>query len=187
MTTYGVSLADDAIRFERLLPGPIERVWAFLTESDKRALWLAAGPMDLRRGGEIELQFHNADLARNAGVADDPAPEHYRDYENSGQMFGRILLCEPPYRLQFTWTERPGDADEDDSIVDISLTEESECVRLVLTHRRLQSHELLSVAAGWHTHLDILEDHCNTRAPRPFWRSHTAVEAEYVERLEVDN
>ena len=40
------------IRFERLLPGPIERVWAYLTESDKRAKWLAAGDMDLRPGGE---------------------------------------------------------------------------------------------------------------------------------------
>ncbi|MEX3932396.1 hypothetical protein AB4Y32_11375 [Paraburkholderia phymatum] len=25
------------VRFERLLPGPIERVWAYLTESDKRS------------------------------------------------------------------------------------------------------------------------------------------------------
>lgn len=187
MTTYGALLSDDAIRFERLLPGPIERIWVHLTQSDKRAQWLAAGPMDLRRGGEIELQFHNADLARNAGVADDRAPEHYRDYENSGQMFGRILICEPPSHLQFTWTDLPGDADEDDSVVDIALTEEGDRVRLVLIHRRLQPHELLSIAAGWHTHLDILEDHCNARAPRPFWRSHTALEADYAERLEVDD
>ncbi len=187
MTAYGVSLTDDAIRFERLLPGTIGRIWAYLTESDKRAQWLAAGPMDLQHSGEIELQFHNADLARNAGVADDRAPEHYRDYENSGQMFGRILICEPPHRLQFTWTEQPSDADEDDSVVDIALTEEGDDVRLVLIHRRLQAHELLSVAAGWHTHLDILEDHCNARPPRPFWRSHTALQTEYAERLEIDD
>ncbi|WP_234274916.1 hypothetical protein [Billgrantia zhangzhouensis] len=39
---YGKDIAEDSIRFERLLPGPIERVWAFLTESDKRGLWLAS-------------------------------------------------------------------------------------------------------------------------------------------------
>ena len=29
------------VKMERLLPGPVERVWAYLTESDKRARWLA--------------------------------------------------------------------------------------------------------------------------------------------------
>jgi uncharacterized protein YndB with AHSA1/START domain len=37
MNTYGALLSDDAIRFERLLPGPIERIWVYLTQSDKRA------------------------------------------------------------------------------------------------------------------------------------------------------
>jgi uncharacterized protein YndB with AHSA1/START domain len=187
MNAYGVSLADDAIRFERLLPGPIERIWAYLTESEKRSQWLAAGPMDLKQDGEIELNFRNAELSSREGVADDRAPEHYSDYENSGQMFGRVLLCEPPHRLRFTWTEHPGSADEDDSVVDIVLAEEGDSVRLVLTHHRLQPHELLSVAAGWHTHLDILEDHCNARPPRPFWRSHTALEVEYFERFEIED
>jgi uncharacterized protein YndB with AHSA1/START domain len=39
------------VRIERLLPGPVERVWAYLTESTKRATWLAAGEFDLRVGG----------------------------------------------------------------------------------------------------------------------------------------
>ena len=33
--TYGVQTAPDTVRIERLLPGPIERLWAYLTESDK--------------------------------------------------------------------------------------------------------------------------------------------------------
>ena len=47
MDKYGVVIAPNTIRFERLLPGPIERVWAYLTESEKRAKWLASGAMDL--------------------------------------------------------------------------------------------------------------------------------------------
>ncbi len=30
---------------ERTLPGPIERVWAYLTEPDKRARWLGGGAL----------------------------------------------------------------------------------------------------------------------------------------------
>ena len=56
------------IRLERLLPGPVERVWAYLTESKKRATWLAAGEFDLRVGGKVELHFQNSKLS------DDVAP-----------------------------------------------------------------------------------------------------------------
>ena len=41
MNEYGTLIGNNSIRFERLLPGPIERVWAYLVEPDKRALWLA--------------------------------------------------------------------------------------------------------------------------------------------------
>ncbi|MBK6883055.1 MAG: hypothetical protein IPH05_08950 [Flavobacteriales bacterium] len=30
-------------------------MWAYLTESDKRAKWLASGDMDLRVGGDVNL------------------------------------------------------------------------------------------------------------------------------------
>jgi uncharacterized protein YndB with AHSA1/START domain len=33
------------LKIERLLPGPIERVWACLTEIGLRRRWLAAGEM----------------------------------------------------------------------------------------------------------------------------------------------
>jgi uncharacterized protein YndB with AHSA1/START domain len=176
---HGNLIIEDTIRFERLLPGPIERVWAYLTESDKRVLWLAEGPMALDVDGDIELHFRNAELSEN----DDRAPEKYRDYENSGSVFGRITRCEPPHRLSYTWTDLPGEADETDSEVCFELSTDGDGVRLVLTHRRLHAHELLSVAGGWHTHLGILEDRLTDRPPRPFWRTHTRMEAEYADRL----
>lgn len=48
---YGVLLAPDTIRFERLLPGSVELVWEYLTDAKKRGEWFAGGPMDLRVGG----------------------------------------------------------------------------------------------------------------------------------------
>jgi uncharacterized protein YndB with AHSA1/START domain len=51
MSEYGVVTEAGTIRFERVLPGPIERVWAYLTESKERGKWLASGEMDLRVGG----------------------------------------------------------------------------------------------------------------------------------------
>jgi uncharacterized protein YndB with AHSA1/START domain len=179
MNAYGDLTANDTIRFERMLPGPIERVWAHLVEPEKRRLWLADGPMTLAPGGEVALRFRNAELSRD----DDRAPERYRSQENTGEVHGRILVCEPPQRLAFTWGDDPSRPDDAQSEVDIELNTEGERVRLVLTHRRLPARELISVAGGWHTHLGILEDHLSGQPPRPFWRTHTRLEAEYVERL----
>ncbi len=38
MSAYGHLIADDALRFERMPPDPIERVWAHLVEPDKHRL-----------------------------------------------------------------------------------------------------------------------------------------------------
>ncbi len=135
--------------------------------------------MTLAPGGEVALHFRNAKLSQD----DDRAPEAYRAQENSGEVHGRILRCEPPHRLTFTWGNDPSRPGDVPSEVDIELREEGERVRLVLTHHRLQASALTSVAGGWHTHLGILEDHLSGQAPRPFWRTHTQLEAEYVERL----
>jgi uncharacterized protein YndB with AHSA1/START domain len=89
MKAYGDLTANDTIRFERMLPGPIEHVWAHLVEPDKRRLWLANGPMTLIPGGEMTLRFRNAELSRD----DDRAPEPYRAQENSGEVHGRILCA----------------------------------------------------------------------------------------------
>ena len=75
MNDYGTITEAGTVRLERLLPGPIERVWAYLTESDKRAKWLAYGDMDLRPGGEMEYIWRNWELA----LPGETAPEKWRD------------------------------------------------------------------------------------------------------------
>jgi Activator of Hsp90 ATPase homolog 1-like protein len=63
MSEYGVVTEARTIRMERLLPGPIERVWDYLTDSTKRGKWFATGKMDLRPGGSVEFFFNHADLS----------------------------------------------------------------------------------------------------------------------------
>ena len=54
MNAFGTITAPDTVRIERILPGPAERIWAYLTESEKRSRWLASGDMELAPGGDVE-------------------------------------------------------------------------------------------------------------------------------------
>lgn len=173
---YGVATGPDTVRMERVLPGPIERVWSYLTDSEKRGRWLAAGPMELRVGGHVEHIFRNSTLTMN----DDPPPAKYADYADEARMIGRITACEPPTLLAYTWSE----SEAADSEVTFELHPQKGDVLLVLTHRRLASREaMLGVSAGWHTHLDILRDRLAGREPPGFWFTITRLEAEYDKRI----
>ncbi len=179
MSEFGVVRAARTVRFQRVLPGPIERVWAYLTESEKRGKWLASGPMELRAGGPVELNFRNAELSPHV----EQPPAKYSKYAGPASKHGRVTRCDPPRLLSYTWDEESGV----DSEVTFELTPQGDDVLLVLTHRRLGDRAMmLSVAGGWHTHLGILLDHLNGREPRPFWSTHARLEAEYEKRLPAE-
>jgi len=172
MNDYATRIAPDAIRLERLLPGPIERVWAFLTESDKRSKWLAAGNMELRAGGKVELLF------AHEKISPEPTPAKYKDMPMG--FTGRVIRCEPPRLLQFAWMESHGS----DSEVTWELAERGQQVLFTITHRKLEDRAaLLSVSGGWDVHVDILDDVLMQRPPRGFWSSHEKREQEYAARF----
>src|SRR5690606_27182184 len=90
---------SDEVRFVRLIPGPIERVWAYLVEGEQRATWLAGGPLEPRVGGRAELFFRHANLA-----PDESPPDQYKQYHDPGDSFvARVTQCEPPRLLAYTW------------------------------------------------------------------------------------
>lgn len=172
MDKYGTLIAPNTIQFKRLLPGPIERVWAYLTESDKRSKWLASGDMELRVGGEAHLNW----LHSNLDAAPSEAPERYK---NGHSMTATITRCEPPKVLGYTWGARAEALSE----VVFELSEQGEEVLLVLTHHRLPNqNDLLGVSGGWHTHLDVLVAHLNGRTAPGFWSTQAALGAEYKVR-----
>ena len=176
MNDYGELLDSKTVRFERLLPGPIERVWGYLVESEKRAKWLCGGETDSRVGGNIDMHFHNASLSSAEDIA---RPEKYKDMPEKVSFSGTVTRYEPPRALSHTW-EFDGEASE----VCYELEEVGNKVKLVLTHRRLLSSDIvLSVSGGWHTHLDILVDVLEHRQPGPFWKTQAEFAAEYKRRL----
>lgn len=177
MNDYGMIIEPGTLRIQRLLPGPIERVWAYLTESDKRATWLAAGAMKLENGAPLELEFRNSDLAGEH----EPPPVKYKQHGGCVSNRGHITCLFPPRLLSFTWAEQDQGSPSE---VTFELTEQGSAVLLTATHRRLANRdEMLSVAGGWHTHLDILLDRLHDRAPQPFWSTHARLEEEYRARL----
>lgn len=176
MNDYGTVIAPGTVRIERSLPGPIERLWDYLTDSRKRGTWLAAGDMDLHVGGKVELVFRNSGLTAD----DDPPPAKYAQYAGESRTGGRITACEAPNLLAYTWGEDGGG----DSEVRFELTPQGDRVHLVVTHSRLADRDtMLSVAGGWHAHLEILEARLDGREPPGFWRTHTRLESEYAQRI----
>lgn len=173
---FGVVTEAGTVRFERLLPGPIERVWSYLTDSEKRGTWLATGAMDLRVGGKVELCFHHVDLS----PVKEETPARYKEIEDGVETTGQVTRCDPPRLLSFTW----GGLMFKGSEVTFELTPRGDKVLLALTHRRLANRaDMLSVSGGWHTHLAILADNLEGVTPRPFWSTHAKLEAEYERRI----
>jgi uncharacterized protein YndB with AHSA1/START domain len=176
MNGYGVVKDTGIIRFKRVLPVSLQESWACLTESGKRGKWLASGEMELREGGRVELFFRHADLSPNL----EPTPERFKGMEEGHANYGRVTRCEPPTLLSFLWNEDSGGVTE----VIFELAERGTDTILTLTHRGLEDPEMLvSVAGGWHTHLDILDNVLTGTTPPPFWSKFLAYEAEYRERL----
>jgi uncharacterized protein YndB with AHSA1/START domain len=173
MKDYGELIAPGTVRFKRLLPGTLDLVWRYLVEGEKRRQWLADGDTEERVGGRVELHFHNARLS---SLPDDPPPEKYRDMPERLSYRGVVTACRPKTLLSHTWV---GDGEETE--VTYELEQREEGVLLTLTHRRLTDRDKLTGAAGgWHTHLDILAAVLAGVEPKPFWRTHTDLEAEYV-------
>lgn len=176
MNTYGNLIDKSTLRMERLLPGPIDRVWAYLTESEKRAKWLAAGTMATEVGGTVSLLFKHENLT----PFEDDLPPNYNPCGEGHSMQGTIIVYDEPSRLTYTW----GEDDNSESEVTFELSEEGDKVKLVLTHKRLASiEEINSVAPGWHTHLDILAANLADKTPKRFWKTYYRLREDYIKRL----
>jgi uncharacterized protein YndB with AHSA1/START domain len=122
------------IRFERRLRHPVERVWRALTEPAEMAKWLALAELDLREGGSVVLTWQNTDDEGNTAVAR-----------------GTVSALDPPRLVEFDtdihgrlrWELEPdGDGTALTFTAEAQLPEEYE----------------LQVLAGWHIHLDHLEE-----------------------------
>lgn len=176
-TDHGTLVNGAEVRFVRLLPGPIERVWEFIADPGKRKLWFAGGTNDKRVGGKTKLIFDNKTLAD----PDEPVPEKFK--EHATKIFEgteTITRYEPPHVFAHTWDEGEGAASE----VTFELAPEGDKVRLTLTHRRVRDlKQVIDVSGGWHIHLTVLVSLLEGSEQPPFWGTLERLEREYAERF----
>src|SRR6185312_7616402 len=120
---YGTLIEPATLKIQRILPGPAERVWAYLTQSDLRRQWLASGAMEMKVGAPFEFVWRNADLSDPPGKRPEGMPDEHR-------MKATITELDPPHKLGITWGERGGS-------VSFELEPKGSRVLLTIIHRRL--------------------------------------------------
>ncbi|MDP3693065.1 SRPBCC family protein [Bradyrhizobium sp.] len=166
---WGALIEPTTLRIQRLLPGPIDRIWAYLTDSELRRKWLAAGAMEMKAGAPFELVWRNGELNDPPGARPEGFPEEHR-------MQSRITELDPPHKLSIAWNNS-GD-------VTFELEPRGDSVLLTVTHRRLPDRStMLKVGAGWHMHLDTLVARATGDEPAPFWEGWSRLHREYDRRL----
>jgi uncharacterized protein YndB with AHSA1/START domain len=150
----GTLVDSTTVRFERLLPGPIERVWEHLTRPELLSTWLCkTASIDVRGGGRVELTMDHGDEGLPENVK-----EKIVDAEKVTPIVrGTITRLEQGRALAYTWEDLIGATAAVKSEVTFELEPRGEEVLLVLTHRRVDLKYVPQVLAGWHTLLDVLE------------------------------
>jgi uncharacterized protein YndB with AHSA1/START domain len=125
--TYETIDGKPAVRFERVYPHPVERVWRSVTEPDELAHWFPTTvEVDLREGGAMAFRFPEGEI---------------------GPMEGSVVELDPPRRFAFLWGAE---------LLRFDLAPDGDGCRLTLTHVISNADEAARNAAGWHVCLDKL-------------------------------
>jgi uncharacterized protein YndB with AHSA1/START domain len=119
-----------AVRFERRFEGAPSELWPYLTEAEHLSQWITPGcTIEPRVGGRIVFPWRKG-----------PA------------MQGEITVFEPPHRMEYFWREG-----EVNSVVKLELKRAGGDTILIVDHSGLPLSDHGGFAAGWHSHLDWLE------------------------------
>jgi uncharacterized protein YndB with AHSA1/START domain len=165
LDAYGELIEPATLKIQRLLPGSVERCWAYLTESELRRQWLAAGEMEMKVDAPFELVWRNDELSNPPGERPAGFPEEHR-------LQSRITELDPPRKLAIAWGNTGG--------VSFELEPQGDQVLLTVIHRRLPDREtLLNVSAGWHAHLDTLASRARGGQATSFWDEWSRLKVEY--------
>lgn len=153
MSYDGRILDPHTVQFERLLPGPIELAWDFITEPALLAKWFADVTLEPRVGGAIEVRF----TASEGNCGDSSAHGIIREFQ-------------PPHVIAFSWIPRRPQPDGSRKTVDegevrFELRESGDKVLLTLLHSRIPTDELAGYGGGWHAYLDSLESRMSGGGP----------------------
>jgi uncharacterized protein YndB with AHSA1/START domain len=166
---FGVLIEPTTLKIQRRLPGPIDRVWSYIAQSELRRQWLAAGAMEMKPDASFTFTWRNDELT-------DPPGRKPEGFGVEHSMEARIVELDPPRKLVITW-QNTGE-------VSFELEEVRGEVLLTIIHRRFANRDqLLKHAAGWHMHLDVMAARITGETPTPFWDGWTRLLGEYEARL----
>ena len=129
-----------ALRFERVLRHPPERVWDALTDPDRQFGWhRKPAAIELEVGGRVE----------------------YLEGGFAGPGTGEVTAVEPPRLLAYTWVGQ----DPDHLLWELRPHDEG-CL-LTLIHTFSERNSAANFGAGWHICLDSLPAALDGSSERP--------------------
>ena len=171
--TYGKVTGPRVVEIQRLLPGPIERVWDYLTKSDMRRQWLASGDMKSETGTPFTLTWRNDELATTSPGT---RPEGM-SAENSQACI--VEEWDPPHKLVYSWGEN--------GLVSFALKPAGNRVLMTLVHSKLPRRgTMVGVSAGWHAHLEVLIAVLEGHKAGPFWDNWSELRKVYDKAIPAD-
>ena len=125
--TYETIDGTPAVRFERVYPHAVDRVWRMITAPEELAAWFPTTvEVDLREGGAMRFTFPGGEME---------------------PMDGSVVELERPRVFAFLWGEE---------LLRFDLAPEGDGCRLTLTHHISNADEAARNLAGWHVCLDKL-------------------------------
>ena len=139
MNNKGEVSTVGCVTFRRVLPGPIDKVWAHLTNTKLLPSWFGEdSSIEGRQGGVVRLM--------------------------GGHIRGVVTQWQPPKRLIYTWnvfdpTDRPDAVSthpESYPTFELEPCSGGNEVTLTFKHFPIPEHMIPQSAVGWHTMLDIL-------------------------------
>ncbi len=136
-TTQLDLLAPDTLRMQRILDAPPTTVWRYLTESALRKQWFAAGEMEPRVGGSVDLLFDHDNLSTD----DVPYPAKYAAGK-CAKGHERVVEYDPPRVLAISWDE----GKEGTARFELFAQGEGQ-TRLVLTHSGITGPGPMAICA----------------------------------------
>jgi uncharacterized protein YndB with AHSA1/START domain len=145
MSHDGSILDLHTVEFKRLLPGPIELAWDYLTRPELLKTWFNDVALEPRVGGAIEVRF-----------------AHGKGECGGSSVHGVIREFRKPHAFAFSWVQQRPQPDgsikhSDEGEVRFELQEKGDKVLLTLLHARIPTEELPNYGGGWHAYLDSLE------------------------------
>lgn len=145
------------VEFERTLDAAVDVVWGLLATEDGLQRWLAPARVDLRLGGNVDI-----------------------DFGEGGVTGGEIIDLIPGVALEYRWRF----TGEPDSVLRFELEViDEKTTHLRLRHRMLPVNQATGYGAGWHAHLDQLEAAASETPPIDWAERFGEVMPEYQSRI----